>query len=55
MTLFRLLNASSQASEMAEEAASTPWFFWVVVGALGVGFIVMIVQNFILKKEEYYK
>ena len=55
MTLFKLLNASSQATPLAEESASTPWFFWGVVGALGVGFIVMIVQNFILKKEEYYK
>ena len=55
MTLFKLVNASSQATPLAEESASTPWFFWVIVGALGVGFIVMIVQNFILKKEEYYK
>ena len=53
--LFRLLSASSQTSELAEETTSTPWFFWVVVGALAVGFAVMIVRNFIIKKEEYYK
>ncbi len=54
MKLFPLLNLS-EASESLPEASSTPWFFWVIVGALAVGFVVMIVQNFILKKEEYYK
>ena len=54
MNLLRFLTAASQSPASSAEA-STPWFFWVIVGTLAVGFVVMIVQNFIIKKEEYYK
>lgn len=59
MNLYRLLTSSVQSlaetSEAAEQTASVPPAFLVIVGLIAVGFVIMIIQNFVIKKEEYYK
>lgn len=59
MNLYCLLTASAQSlaekSEAAEQTASVPPAFLVIVGLIAVGFVIMIIQNFVIKKEEYYK
>ncbi len=56
MKLFHFLTTSSLAetSEAAEQSPTHP-VFWVIVGVIAIGFAIMIVQNFVIKKEEYYK
>lgn len=55
MNLFRFLTSSvSEISETAGQDATNP-VFWVIVGLIAVGFLIMIIQNFVIKKEEYYK
>lgn len=56
MNLFPFLNAVSEVSEVPE-AASAPMHpaFIALLALVGIGFVIMIVQNFFIKKEEYYK
>lgn len=55
MDLFHFLASSApESSEAAEQSATHP-AFWVVVGIIAIGFAIMIIQNFVIKKEEYYK
>ena len=56
MKFWHILNTSSQP-ETSETVAqhSTHPAFWVIVGVVAVCFVIMIVQNFLIKKEEYYK
>jgi len=55
MNLFRYLHSSApEVSEAAEQHATHP-MFWVIVGLIAIGFVIMIIQNFVIKKEEYYK
>lgn len=55
MSLFRFLTSSvPEISETVEQDATNP-VFWVIVGLIAVGFLIMIIQNFVIKKEEYYK
>lgn len=53
--LFRALAVS--AAENSEQAVSdrTHPVFWVIVGIAAVGLIIMFIQNFVIKREEYYK
>lgn len=55
MNLFPFLN-TSELSEIPEAASASmhPAFIALLV-LVGIGFVVMIIQNFIIKKEEYYK
>lgn len=55
MNFFRLLTSSAPEVSGAETQNSTHPAFWVIVGLIAVGFAIMIIQNFVIKKEEYYK
>lgn len=59
MKWIRLLTSGAQSlaetSEAAEQTASVPPAFLILVGLVAVGFVIMIIQNFVIKKEEYYK
>lgn len=49
---------TASAAETSAEAASgggTHPVFWVIVAVAAIGLVIMFVQNFVLKKEEYYK
>ncbi len=54
MNLFRLLTVSD-VSVVPEETSSVHPAFLFIVGIVVVCFVIMIVQNFVIKKEEYYK
>lgn len=41
-------------SEPAVSSGTHP-VFWVIVGVAAIGLIIMFVQNFVIKREEYYK
>lgn len=50
MNLFRYLSSSApEISEATEQNATHP-VFWVVVGLIAIGFVIMIIQNFVIKK-----
>ena len=55
MSLFRLLSVSDASEAIAEESGSVHPAFLVICGIVAIGFVIMIIQNFIIKKEEYYK
>lgn len=55
MNFFPLLNTASEVSEVPETSASMPPVFIALLVLVGIGFIIMIIQNFFIKKEEYYK
>lgn len=55
MNLFRFLTSSVPETGDVAKQSSTPWAFWVIVGLIAVGFVVLVIQNFVIKKEEYYK
>ena len=55
MSLFRLLSVSDTSEAIAEESGSVHPAFLVICGIVAIGFVIMIIQNFIIKKEEYYK
>ena len=52
---LRLLTVS--AAENSQQAVSngTHPVFWVIVGVAVVGLVIMFIQNFVIKREEYYK
>ena len=56
MSLFLRALAVS-VSENSEQVASegTHPVFWVIVGVAAVGLVIMFIQNFVIKREEYYK
>lgn len=45
----------SEAGQIAEDTSSVHPAFLVIVGVIVVGMVIMIIQNFVIKKEEYYK
>lgn len=55
MSLFRFLSVSDVSESIAEESGSVHPAFLIICGVVAIGFVIMIVQNFIIKKEEYYK
>lgn len=55
MNLFPFLNAVSEVSEVPEASASMHPAFIALLALVGIGFVIMIIQNFFIKKEEYYK
>ncbi|MBQ3155079.1 MAG: hypothetical protein IJB88_07580 [Clostridia bacterium] len=55
MSLFRFLTSSVSEISDASEPSSTPWAFWLIVGLIAVGFVILVIRNFVIKKEEYYK
>ena len=55
MSMIRLLSVSDTSAVIAEEGGSVHPAFLVICGIIAIGFVIMIVQNFIIKKEEYYK
>ncbi len=54
MSVFSFLQSAVSECEEAP-SGGTPWFFWVIVGALAFGLVILFIQNFIIKKEEDYK
>ena len=56
MKILHFLNTSviSETSETAQQNSTHP-VFWGIVGVIAVCFVIMIIQNFVIKKEEYYK
>lgn len=57
MNLF-LQTLAASAVESSEEVAGsggTHPAFWVIVGIAAVGLVIMFIQNFVIKREEYYK
>lgn len=57
MDLFlQMLTASAaENSEQIENSGGTNPVFWVIVGIAAIGLIIMFIQNFVIKREEYYK
>ena len=55
MNPFPLLHTVSEVSEALEASASMHPAFIVLLALVGIGFVIMIIQNFFIKKEEYYK
>jgi hypothetical protein len=53
--MIRLLSVTDTSAVIAEEGGSVHPAFLVICGIIAIGFVLMIVQNFIIKKEEYYK
>lgn len=53
LQLWSAETASSEASA-AQAGGTSPLFIGIVV-LVAIGMLVMIIQNFVLKKEEYYK
>ncbi|MBO5735981.1 MAG: hypothetical protein J6S15_07775 [Clostridia bacterium] len=54
MNMFPFLN-TSEVSEIPEATASMHPAFIAILVLVGIGFVIMIIQNFFIKKEEYYK
>ncbi len=52
---FRFLTSAAEISEEAADTGGISPVFLVIAGLAAVGILIMIVQNFVLKKEEYYK
>lgn len=46
---------AAESSEQIETGGGTHPVFWVIVGVAAVGLIIMFIQNFVIKREEYYK
>lgn len=54
MNLFPFL--TSAVSELEEEpSGGTSPIFWGIVGVFAVGLVIMVIQNFVIKREEHYK
>ena len=53
--LRALAISASESSEQIESSGGTHPVFWVIVGIAAVGLIIMFIQNFVIKREEYYK
>lgn len=51
---FWLLDTTSEVCEEAASGGISPVFL-VIVGLAVLGIVIMILQNFVWKKEEYYK
>ncbi len=51
------VSALSSAAESVAEGSGggTHPVFWIIAALAAVGLIVMVIQNFFIKKEEYYK
>ena len=53
---WQTLSASAaESSEQIESGGGTHPVFWVIVGIAVLGLIIMFIQNFVIKREEYYK
>lgn len=52
---FLQMLSTSDVSAAPEGSASMHPAFLVIVGLVAVGFVIMIIQNFVIKKEEHYK
>ena len=52
-TVSDLSSVAESASEAAGRGAHP--VFWIIVALAAVGLVVMVIQNFFIKKEEYYK
>ena len=46
---------SSEQIESSVESGGTHPVFWVIAGVAAIGLIIMVIQNFVIKREEYYK
>lgn len=59
MNVYRLLTSAAESLSETSTASTEPSgmhpAFLVLVGLVAVGFVIMIIQNFVIKKEEYYK
>ena len=56
MELFlRALTVSAAESSESTVSGGTHPVFWVIVGIAAIGLIIMFIQNFVIKREEYYK
>lgn len=53
--LRALAISAAESSEQIESSGGTHPVFWVIVGIAAVGLIIMFIQNFVIKREEYYK
>ena len=53
--LRALAVSAAESSEQIESSGGTHPVFWVIVGIAAVGLIIMFIQNFVIKREEYYK
>lgn len=51
---FWILDTTSEVCEEAASGGISPVFL-VIVGLAVLGIVIMILQNFVWKKEEYYK
>ena len=54
MKFFQSLTVSD-VSTASEGSAEMHPAFLVLIGLVAIGFVIMIIQNFVIKKEEYYK
>ena len=53
--LHALTAFSAESSEQIESGGGTHPVFWVIAGIAAIGLIIMFIQNFVIKREEYYK
>lgn len=53
--LRTLAVSAAESSEQIESSGGTHPVFWVIVGVAAVGLLIMFIQNFVIKREEYYK
>lgn len=54
MKLFASFNISD-VSAVSETSGEMHPAFMVLIGLVAIGFVIMIIQNFVIKKEEHYK
>lgn len=52
-TVSELSSVAESAAEVAGNGSHP--VFWIIAALAAVGLVVMVVQNFFIKKEEYYK
>lgn len=52
---LRLLTVSAAESSEQTANSGTHPAFWVIVGIAAIGLLIMFIQNFVIKREEYYK
>ena len=52
--LHALAVSATESSEQTASGGTHP-AFWVIVAIAVIGFVIMFIQNFVIKREEHYK
>ena len=55
LAVFGMESGEQAASVESTANGGTHPVFWVIVGIAAIGLIIMFIQNFVIKREEYYK